>query len=99
MLFRLLPIGGSRNSETGSSFSKIDLRVSQELPGFSENHRGSFFFVIDTLTNLINDDWGILEQPAFPYGVTAEQAALGQAEQRNGQTSLWTMRFGLRYEF
>ncbi len=95
----VLPIGGTRNSETGPSFSKVDLRVSQELPGFAENHRGSFFFVIDNLTNLINDDWGILEQPSFPYGVTADQIAMGQAIQRVGQTSLWSMRFGLRYEF
>ncbi len=95
----VLPIGGTRNSEEGSSFSKIDLRVSQEIPGFSPEHRGSVFFVIDNLTNLLNDDWGILEQPSFPYGVTAEQQALGQAEQRNGQTSLWRMRIGLRYEF
>ncbi|MEL6868419.1 MAG: TonB-dependent receptor [Pseudomonadota bacterium] len=95
----VLPIGGTRNSEEGSSFSKIDMRISQEVPGFSAEHRGSVFFVIDNLTNLINDDWGVLEQPSFPYGVTAEQLANGQAEQRNGQTSLWTMRFGLRYEF
>ncbi|MEM9530133.1 MAG: hypothetical protein AAGA23_04390, partial [Pseudomonadota bacterium] len=95
----VLPIGGTRNSEEGSSFSKIDFRISQEIPGFSPEHRGSVFFVIDNLTNLLNDDWGILEQPSFPYGVTAEQQALGQAEQRNGQTSLWTMRIGLRYEF
>lgn len=95
----VLPIGGSRNGEEGSSFTKIDMRISQEVPGFSPNHRGSVFLVIDNLTNLINDDWGILEQPSFPYGVTAEQQALGQAEQRIGQTSLWSMRLGLRYEF
>ena len=95
----VLPIGGRRNGEEGSSFTKIDMRISQEVPGFSPNHRGSVFLVIDNLTNLINDDWGILEQPSFPYGVTAEQQALGQAEQRIGQTSLWSMRLGLRYEF
>ncbi|MEL7022968.1 MAG: TonB-dependent receptor [Pseudomonadota bacterium] len=95
----VLPIGGTRNSEEGSSFTKVDMRISQDIPGFGADHRGQIFFIIDNLTNLINDDWGILEQPAFPYGVTAEQQALGQAEQRNGQTSLWTMRFGLRYEF
>ncbi len=95
----VLPVGGTRNSEEGSSFSKIDMRISQEVPGFSPDHRGQIFFIIDNVTNLLNDDWGILEQPSFPYGVTAEQQANGQAEQRNGQASLWTMRFGLRYEF
>lgn len=94
----VLPIGGSRNSEEGSSFSNIGLRISQEVPGFSPEHSGSVFFVIDNLTNLLNDDWGVLEQASFPFGVTADQVANGQAEQRNGQTSLWTMRFGLRGE-
>ena len=95
----VLPIGGRRNSEEGSSFGKIDMRISQELPGFSANHRGNAFIVIDNLTNLLNDDWGIQEQPAFPYGVTAEQQANGQAEQRIGDTSLWSMRIGLSYNF
>ena len=95
----VLPPGGERNGEQGSSFTKVDMRVSQELPGFSDAHRGEAFFVIDNLTNFLNDDWGVLNQPAFPFGVTAEQQANGQAELRNGETSLWTMRFGLRYEF
>ncbi|MEM6638623.1 MAG: TonB-dependent receptor [Pseudomonadota bacterium] len=95
----VLPPGGTRNSEEGSSFTKLDLFVRQELPGFSPEHRASAFFVIDNFTNLLNDDWGILRQPSFPYGVTAEQQANGQAEQRIGQASLWTMRIGARYEF
>ena len=94
----VLPPGGSRNSEEGSSFTQIDLRISQDLPGFNPNHRGQAFLVIDNLTNLLNDDWGVLKEPSFPFGVTAEQQANGQAEQRNGETSLWTMRFGVRYE-
>ncbi len=93
----VLPIGGSRNSEEGDSFSKIDLRISQEVPGFAPGHRGSAFIVVDNLTNLLNDDWGVMNQPAFPYGVTAEQEANGQAQQRIGETSLWSMRVGVNY--
>ncbi|MHA7817012.1 MAG: TonB-dependent receptor [Pseudohaliea sp.] len=95
----VLPIGGSRNSQEGDSFSKIDLRISQEVPGFAPGHRGSAFIIIDNLTNLLNDDWGIMNQPSFPYGVTAEQEANGQAQQRIGDTSLWSMRVGLNYRF
>jgi outer membrane receptor protein involved in Fe transport len=95
----VLPIGGSRNSEEGDSFSKIDLRISQEVPGFAPGHRGSAFIVVDNLTNLLNDDWGVMNQPAFPYGVTAEQEANGQAQQRIGETSLWSMRVGVNYRF
>ncbi|KGE04682.1 TonB-dependent receptor [Pseudohaliea rubra] len=95
----VLPIGGSRNSQEGDSFSKIDLRISQEVPGFAPGHRGSAFIIVDNLTNLLNDDWGVMNQPAFPYGVTAEQEANGQAQQRIGDTSLWSMRVGLSYRF
>lgn len=95
----VLPIGGSRNSQEGDSFSKIDLRISQEVPGFAPGHRGSAFIVVDNLTNLLNDDWGVMNQPAFPYGVTAEQEANGQAQQRIGEASLWSMRVGINYSF
>jgi outer membrane receptor protein involved in Fe transport len=95
----VLPVGGSRNSQEGDSFSKIDLRISQEVPGFAPGHRGSAFIIIDNLTNLLNDDWGVMNQPSFPYGVTAEQEANGQAQQRVGDTSLWSMRVGLNYRF
>jgi hypothetical protein len=95
----VLPVGGSRNSQEGDSFGKIDLRISQEVPGFAPGHRGSAFIIIDNLTNLLNDDWGIMNQPDFPYGVTAEQEANGQAQQRIGDTSLWSMRVGLNYRF
>ena len=55
--------------------------------------------MIDNLANLLNDEWGVMRQPAFPFGVTAEQKANGQAEQRIGDTSLWSMRLGLSYNF
>jgi outer membrane receptor protein involved in Fe transport len=95
----VLPIGGKRNSEEGDSFGKIDLRISQELPGFLPEHRGSAFIIVDNLTNLLNDEWGVMRQPSFPYGVTAEQQANGQAQQRIGETSLWSMRVGINYRF
>jgi hypothetical protein len=40
-----------------------------------------------------------MRQPAFPYNVTQEQVDNGQAEQRIGGTSLWSMRLGLEYNF
>ncbi len=95
----VLPVDGKRNSKEGSSFGKIDLRITQEVPGFMPEHRGSVFLVVDNLTNLINDEWGVQRQPSFPYGVTAEQQANGQAQQRIGETSLWSMRFGVNYAF
>jgi hypothetical protein len=71
----------------------------RKLPGFMPEHRGSAFLMVDNLTNLLNDEWGVMRQPSFPYGVTAEQQANGQAQQRIGETSLWSMRIGVNYNF
>ena len=44
---------------------KFDLKVTQQLPGFAESHKGEVFFVIDNLTNLLNDDWGTYKKGSF----------------------------------
>jgi outer membrane receptor for ferrienterochelin and colicin len=97
----LIP-GAERNGEEGSWFSKIDLRAEQEFPGLRPDDRTSAFVVIDNFTNLINDEWGVLRVPDFPPTVEADPAT-GQltqpAEGRIGEASLWSVRFGLRYEF
>ncbi|MEO0467032.1 MAG: TonB-dependent receptor [Pseudomonadota bacterium] len=85
----LLP-GGERNSEESDWWTKVDLRIEQEFPGIRPSDRSSAFIIIDNLTNLINDDWGVLEEPGFPP--TQELSRVGDA-------SLWEMRFGVRYEF
>jgi hypothetical protein len=55
-----------RNSAEGSWWNKFDLRVSQELPGFTDDHRANVYFVIENLGNLLNDDWGVLYERSFP---------------------------------
>ena len=90
---------GTRNNQDGSDFTKADLRVTQEFPGFSDGHRGSAFIVIENLTNLINDEWGVMYQANFPYGVTLRDAAAGNAQARIGDASLWEIRVGLDYRF
>jgi len=55
-----------RNSRNGSWWTKFDVRVSQELPGFSEEHHATIYFTIENLGNLINDDWGVLKERGFP---------------------------------
>lgn len=88
----LLP-GAERNGERAPSWTKIDFRVSQELPGLRKGDRSEIFMVIDNLTNLINDDWGVLQQASFPGTVTP-----GQPLSIN-QASTYEIRFGARYDF
>jgi hypothetical protein len=90
---------GTRNAQDGSDYTKADLRITQEFPGFADGHRGSAFIVIDNLTNLINSEWGVMYQAQFPYGVTLSDLAAGNAEARIGDASLWEIRIGLDYRF
>jgi hypothetical protein len=87
--------GVERNSETGSWWAKADLRITQELPGFTSDHKASAFFVIDNFTNFLNDDWGILNQVNFPNTVAEGEVA----EPRVGDASLYQIRFGVQYDF
>ncbi|MEL7545552.1 MAG: TonB-dependent receptor [Pseudomonadota bacterium] len=82
--------GGERNSEEGDWWTKVDLRLEQEFPGLRPADRSSAFVVVDNLTNLINDEWGILVEPGFPPT---------QSQSRVGDASLWQVRLGVRYEF
>lgn len=103
-----------RNEFTGDWWTKIDLKFEQEIPGFLEGHRASGFVVIDNFTNLLNDDWGVLKEASFPRVNAIVDGALINGgtqfeyrefnddliiEPRVGSPSLWSVRFGVKYEF
>ena len=86
--------GDKRNDQTGSWWRKVDARVSLDFPGFGDGHYASAFLVIDNLTNLLNDEWGVLKQHNFPRTVVP-----GTEESRIGDASRYEIRFGLQYRF
>lgn len=101
-----------RNSVNGDWWTKVDIRVSQELPAFAEGHSASAFFVVENLGNLLNDDWGVLKQGNFVSEsvIDATINDNGQyvyneffgADQREGivqGASLWEIRVGVNYRF
>ncbi len=90
----VLEPGDERNGEEGSSWKKVDMKVNLDFPGFGEDHSASAFLVIDNLTNLLNDDWGVLYQHNFPR--TVER---GTPESRIGDASRYEIRFGVQYSF
>jgi outer membrane receptor for ferrienterochelin and colicin len=90
----VLEPGEARNFDNGSWWRKIDMRADLGFPGFSENHQASVFLVIDNLTNLLNDDWGVLRQYPFPRTIPK-----GSPEPRIGDASRYEIRFGLKYDF
>lgn len=55
-----------RNAFQSDWFSQWDLRFEQELPGLKDGHRTNMFVIIDNVGNLLNDDWGVINQAGFP---------------------------------
>ncbi len=102
-----------RNVDNSSWFTKVDLRISQEIPGFSPDQHGTLFVVIENVGNLLNDDWGVFKERAFPRTSPVVNASLnssnqyvfesfepaGVGETRVGGASLWSMRVGFNYNF
>ncbi|WP_440056679.1 TonB-dependent receptor (plasmid) [Pseudoalteromonas sp. T1lg65] len=102
----------SRNSLNADWFVKFDFRVSQEIPGFMPGHKGEVFFVIDNLTNLLNDDWGDMRKGDFvghrlvnvalndegKYVYSGFKASSAEVDFQNSP-SVWKMRFGVKYRF
>jgi hypothetical protein len=99
-----------RNSLNSEWWSKVDIRISQELPAFYEGHRASAFFVMKNFTNFLNSDWGILRQGSF-VGDNVVEAHINDQGQyvfnrffEPGTSyvrspSLWEVRVGVNYRF
>ncbi|MBB4211606.1 TonB-dependent receptor-like protein [Rhodothalassium salexigens DSM 2132] len=93
----------------------LDLRFQQDLPTFFEGHRFQFFVDIENVLNLINDSWNLRERydrgdvgEAVPLiGATLSDDGgtyiVNELDtpvlQRTFNASLWSVQFGLRYEF
>ncbi|MFC3033864.1 carboxypeptidase regulatory-like domain-containing protein [Pseudoalteromonas fenneropenaei] len=100
-----------RNAQNADWYVRLDLKVTQEVPGFAEGHKGQVFFTINNLTNLLNDDWGTMEKGNFVgnnivdmnivdgkyvYSNFNAKATMPTAQK---DASLWEMRVGVRYTF
>uniref|UniRef100_A0A486XQ68 Oar-like outer membrane protein protein, OmpA family n=1 Tax=Rheinheimera sp. BAL341 TaxID=1708203 RepID=A0A486XQ68_9GAMM len=101
-----------RNEFYSDWWTKVDLRITQELPGFMQGHKAKAFFVIDNLTNLLNDDWGVLYEARFPQTASVVAASVNDQGQyvfnqftnrepqgRVATPSLWRMKIGIEYNF
>lgn len=54
-----------RNDAFSEFVNTFDLRISQEVPGFTAKHKGVFTFDILNVGNLINKNWGRTNEMAF----------------------------------
>ncbi|MBQ4833715.1 TonB-dependent receptor [Pseudoalteromonas sp. MMG010] len=101
-----------RNEENADWVVKVDFKVTQELPGFMDGHKGEAFFVIENLTNMLNDDWGVVKEGSFVGNPMVSTSLDDQGRYvysgfnaSNAGTatvnsaSVWTMRVGVKYTF
>lgn len=59
-----IPTGGivPRGSADNPDIHRLDLQVSQQLPGLRSGHRTMLTFDIANVLNLINDEWGVVSE-------------------------------------
>jgi hypothetical protein len=96
-----------RNSQNADWWTKVDLRISQQLPGFTDDHKASAFLVIENFTNLLNDSGGDFRQGSF-VGDRVVEASLNDSGQYVYESfdaseqsvarapSLWEIRVGVK---
>ena len=104
-----------RNGARAPWVNQFDVRISQELPGFMEGHKSELWVDILNIGNLIDKDWGQIEEMPFPsnrgiveYG--GVDPATGKYVYRfNSPDNLriyddrgisrWSLQVGFRYKF
>lgn len=101
-----------RNAFNSSTFTDLDIRISQELPGFFSGDKITLFFDIENFLNLIDSDANELRQIGFEFNNPVVDASINE----NGQfsfdnfdgpnseglisaASLWQIQLGIRYDF
>lgn len=57
-----------RNSARSPWVNNVDMRFSQEIPGLFKGHKGLFVLDLLNVGNLIDSDWGQIDQVPFPFG-------------------------------
>lgn len=94
--------------------NQVDVHIAQELPGFFGDNKSEIFLDIVNFGNLLNKDWGMVEEVGFPgfmqvarmAGVDANGRYIYQftrvptmrTRDEVGQ-SRWSVQVGFRYEF
>ena len=58
----------SRNNAFGKFTNNIDMRLSQEVPGFTSKHKGVLTLDILNVGNLLNSKWGRIDEIGFSDG-------------------------------
>jgi hypothetical protein len=100
-----------RNAFKSPDVNTIDLHIEQELPAFFPGGaRISAYAVVENFGNMLNDEWGVLQQQGFPFYSTDVEATNNGSfytynrlvpDNANSFTgaSVWQVKLGVRYKF
>tara|TARA_E500000081_G_scaffold64159_1_gene66474 strand:- start:717 stop:3878 length:3162 start_codon:yes stop_codon:yes gene_type:complete len=101
-----------RNGQYSDWFSKIDMKIVQELPSLREGDKFELYVTIRNLTNLLDSDKGIFKEAGFPRTQKAVYMDIDDAGRYNytrlltpaesevvPYPSLWQAKIGLEYKF
>ncbi|GHG08456.1 TonB-dependent receptor [Thalassotalea marina] len=101
-----------RNADNASWHTRLDFRIDQQLPGFTQDHKARAYLVVKNLGNFLNDDWGVKKVGNF----TAQNVVQAEINENGTYTfneffpnnaedttfltqSLWEIRVGVKYDF
>ncbi|MHA7899453.1 MAG: TonB-dependent receptor [Henriciella sp.] len=102
-----------RNEFESRWYTSVDLRFQQQLPvpGWKETDRVIAYVDIENVGNLLNDEWGFLEQVRYEYfqpvanvdiidGQYVYSGFPERSEERiTNSASLWQIQLGVKYVF
>jgi outer membrane receptor for ferrienterochelin and colicin len=104
-----------RNEALSPWVNQFDVRIAQELPGFMSGHKSEIWLDILNIGNLLNKDWGQIEETGFPFGrgvvdYGGIDPATGKYVYRFNEPdalrvyddrgiSRWSLQVGFRYKF
>jgi hypothetical protein len=104
-----------KNNATSKWIDRMDLNISQEIPGFMEDHKGTIYFSIQNVLNLVDSAKGKVLKKEFPNSTLVdfdidEQGRYVYSEPFRGfdgtnwdefdaKASTWNIKVGLRYSF
>jgi Carboxypeptidase regulatory-like domain len=103
-----------RNNNYAPWVNNVDVRLSQEVPGFMKEHKGTITLDILNFGNLLNKKWGRIDEVGFPSNRSFVNYAgldangkyiytMGSVEdlatRQAGGESQWAVQLTLRYSF
>ena len=102
-----------RNAFSSPWFTKIDVRLAQDLPNPINGNRARFMIDIENVGNLLHDKWGRAQAVPFPYAAPAVDLDYDRTNNKYIYTStrttnptrvdifqsVWRVSLGLQYDF